>query len=74
MFTLNHFILLGSSIAIIVAFILVQKKYNFSYETNLKALFCVGIVSELVKIMCNMVVNLNKSAILTTTDKSTVIL
>ena len=55
MFTTNHFILLGSSVAIIVAFLLVQKIYNFSYEANLKALFCVGIVSEMVKIMCNMV-------------------
>ena len=55
MFTLNHFILFGASVAIIIAFILIQKKYNFSYEVNLKALFVVGIVSEMVKIMCNMV-------------------
>ena len=55
MFTTNHFILLGAAITIIVLFMLVQRKYNFSYDTNLKALFAVGIVSETVKILLNMV-------------------
>ncbi len=55
MFTANHFILIAAAVAIIVGFLLVQRKYNFPYEQNLKALFCVGIVSEIVKIMCNMV-------------------
>lgn len=55
MFTPNHFIFLAVSIIIIVTFLIIQKKYNFSYKTNLIALFCVGIVSEIVKIMVNMV-------------------
>ncbi len=55
MFTTNHIILLISSIVIIVTYLLIQKKFNFSYRTKLIALFCVGIVSEIVKIMVNMV-------------------
>ena len=54
MFTTNHFIFLGIALLIIFGYLFIQKKFNFSYKTNLIALFCVCVASELIKIMVNM--------------------
>ena len=59
MFTTNHFILLGFCLLIIIGYMHIQKKFNISYRTNLIALFCVGIVCEMLKLMVNMEVHPN---------------
>lgn len=54
MFTPKHFVWLGICIFIILSILLLNKKFKFSFKTNLNALFIVCILSEVVKIIANM--------------------
>lgn len=50
MFTTNHFIFLAIAIVVIFLVIFLNYKFKFSYEQNIKALFIVGVISEVIKI------------------------
>ena len=54
MFTGKHFIWLAISGLIIALHIVLNKKFKFSYKTNLIALFVVAVASEVMKVMLNM--------------------
>lgn len=54
MFTGKHFIWLVISGLIIVLHIVLNKKFKFSYKTNLIALFVVAVAGEVMKVMLNM--------------------
>lgn len=55
MFTLNHFIWLGISIVIIVGMLLFQKYKKLSFNTILTIVFCIAVLSELIKTASNMI-------------------
>lgn len=54
MFTGKHFIWLAISGLIIALHVILNKKFKFSYKTNLIALFIVAVASEVMKVMLNM--------------------
>lgn len=55
MFTTNHFILLAMALVVVFLVIFLNYKFKFTYEQNIKALFVVGIISEIIKIASVMV-------------------
>ena len=55
MFTTNHFIFLVMALVVIFLVVFLNYKFKFSYEQNIKALFVVGIISEIIKIASVMV-------------------
>ena len=55
MFTTNHFILLAMALLVVFLVIFLNYKFKFTYEQNIKALFVVGIISEIIKIASVMV-------------------
>ena len=54
MFTINHFILLVISVAIIISYVLLNKYKKISLEKNLTFMFIICILSEVTKILVNM--------------------
>ena len=50
MFTMSHFVFLAISIVVIFLVIFLNHKFKFSYDTNIKALLVVGILSEIIKL------------------------
>ena len=50
MFTMSHFVFLAISIVVIFLVIFLNYKFKFSYDTNIKALLVVGILSEIIKL------------------------
>ena len=54
MFSLNHFIWLFIVAVLIGTMIIVNKKYKLSFNANLNILLGVMIISEVVKILSNM--------------------
>lgn len=53
MFTLNHFIWLLIIVVLIALMLIINKKAKLSFDTNLTILLCVMVISELIKIFCN---------------------
>ena len=49
MFTLNHFIWLFISLAVILTVVILNIKLNLSFKFNLNILFIVSLLSEIVK-------------------------
>ena len=60
MFSLNHFIWLGICILVIVALLIINKKFNLSFDTNVTILFITAILSETIKISNGMTVEITK--------------
>ncbi len=54
MFTTEHFIWLGICAVIIAVMLIVSKKFNFNIDLVVNILLIVSLVSEVTKIMCNM--------------------
>ena len=54
MFTLEHFIWLGISIAIFTIMFVIYKRFNLSFDTVINIMLTVSVLSEVTKILCNM--------------------
>ena len=54
MFSLNHFIWLGISVCLIISLLFIQKRFQLSFRFVLNMMLTVSIISEVVKILCNM--------------------
>lgn len=55
LFKSNHIIWLLLCFAIVISFILINKKYKFSLETNVTILVCVCIINEACKLCVNLI-------------------
>ena len=54
MFTTEHFIWLAISIVVIVGLTLLQGKFKISFDTVLNFMLVISVISEGVKISCNL--------------------
>lgn len=54
MFTLEHFIWIGISIVIFTVMFVIYKRFNLSFDTVINIMLTVSVLSEVTKILCNM--------------------
>ena len=61
MFTTSHIVFLAISIIAVFLVVFLNARYKFSYNTNIKALLVVGIISEIIKISVVMVYRIGET-------------